>query len=70
MNQWRWDRIRPEFQYSRTADIPSTARRHHVHELPPAERSSNFEEAVTGLEIFEAREEADRCLRCDIREGH
>jgi NADH-quinone oxidoreductase subunit F len=70
MNQWRWDRIRPEFQYSRKPDTASTAVRHHVHELPPAERATNFEEAVTGLETAEAREEAARCLRCDIREGH
>jgi NADH-quinone oxidoreductase subunit F len=70
MNQWRWDRIRPAFEYSRKPDTPSTAPRHHVHELPAAERARNFEEAVTGLETVEACEEASRCLRCDIRDAH
>jgi NADH-quinone oxidoreductase subunit F len=71
MNAWRWERIRPTFEYSRTPpDSPSVSARHHVCDLPAAERVLNFEEAVTGLAVEEATEEACRCLRCDIRDAH
>ena len=55
---------------STTRRRPSRApcARHHAHFLPPAARAKSFAEAVTALRPDEARDEACRCLRCDIRE--
>ncbi len=66
----RWERIFPEFEYEMKAPShPSESRRHHLTELPPAERARNFEEASLGLTAVEAMEECCRCLRCDVRDG-
>jgi NADH-quinone oxidoreductase subunit F len=71
MGASRWDRIKPQFQYGMTVpDQTHESARHHVHELPAAERVQTFDEAVTGLAVEEATDEACRCLRCDIRDSH
>jgi NADH-quinone oxidoreductase subunit F len=63
-----YERIMPRFQYDQAAPKPSPCHRHHAHFLPAAMRAGTFAEAVTALPPEEAREEAARCLRCDIRE--
>jgi NADH-quinone oxidoreductase subunit F len=71
MNGGRWDAINPHFAYSNVPpEQPVETPRHTLGELPPAERAESFVEAMVGLPAEEAREEAARCLRCDIREHH
>jgi NADH-quinone oxidoreductase subunit F len=68
MGQRRMDLVAVPFEYSQLPpDNPSTSRRHHVHEMPAAQRAVTFNEAVVGLAEDEARDEACRCLRCDIK---
>jgi NADH-quinone oxidoreductase subunit F len=64
----RFQAMFPVFQYSQMPPEQSPCARHHAHFLPPAMRAKSFAEAVTALRADEAREEASRCLRCDIRE--
>jgi NADH-quinone oxidoreductase subunit F len=45
---------------------PSPTRRHHAHELPVSLRVHGAAEVIAGLNAAEAREEACRCLRCDV----
>jgi len=71
MGSGRWDRLAVQFAYSQVAPAePSGSSRHHVEELPAAERAESFAEAVVGLAPEEAWEEAARCLRCDIKDHH
>ena len=71
MGAGRWERIGAQFEYSNVAPAePSGSPRHHVVELPAAERAETFSESVVGLEPEEAWEEAARCLRCDIKDHH
>jgi NADH-quinone oxidoreductase subunit F len=71
MGVGRWDRIGANFEYGHVAPAePSGSSRHHVVELPAAERAESFAESVVGLEPEEAWEEAARCLRCDIKDHH
>jgi NADH-quinone oxidoreductase subunit F len=68
MGEQRWDRIFPEFEYSRTAPgEPSLSRRHEAQALSAALRVRSQQEVVPGLDANEALEEARRCLRCDLR---
>jgi NADH-quinone oxidoreductase subunit F len=60
--------FRDDFEYDRTAPSQTSACRRQVPgQVPAAERVRNFEEVTVGLTPGEALEEADRCLRCDIR---
>jgi NADH-quinone oxidoreductase subunit F len=71
MGSWRWGSIKPKFEYGQDPpDPPSPSGRHHVAEHPAFERAQNFDEAVAGFTTEDATDEACRCLRCDIREGH
>jgi NADPH-dependent glutamate synthase beta subunit-like oxidoreductase len=66
----RFATIFPSFTYDqRPPPHPSESRRHGPREQPPKERMRTFEEAVLGLLPADARDEADRCLRCDIHEA-
>ena len=68
MNESRWDRIFPSFEYSRTAPgEPSLSRRHRPAALSPSARLRSAEEVVAGFSGAEALEECRRCLRCDLR---
>ncbi len=64
----RWERLFPQFEYSRQAPgEPSLSRRHTSPELPAETRKRSQQEVVTGLSDQEALEECRRCLRCDLR---
>jgi NADH-quinone oxidoreductase subunit F len=63
----RFESIFPVFRYDQTPPEPSACARHHAHFLPASVRARSFGEAVLALRPEEAREEASRCLRCDIR---
>jgi NADH-quinone oxidoreductase subunit F len=68
MGESRWQRILPDFEYSRTAPgEPSLSRRHTGHDVPAAFRVRSQQEVVAGLDAKEALDEARRCLRCDLR---
>jgi NADH-quinone oxidoreductase subunit F len=57
-----------EFVYDQTPPAqPSETARQAPGTAPPRERVKNFEEVCLGLTAIEALEEANRCLRCDIR---
>ncbi|MGO4871759.1 MAG: NADH-ubiquinone oxidoreductase-F iron-sulfur binding region domain-containing protein [Roseiarcus sp.] len=64
----RFDSLMPTFEYDQTPPQPSPCSRHNAQFLPAAIRAKNFGEAVSALPPAAAREEAGRCLRCDIRE--
>jgi NADH-quinone oxidoreductase subunit F len=70
MGAKRFRQVLPEFDYSQEPpqDI-SEHGRHHPHELPAEERVRSEVEVMLALHPEEAVEEANRCLRCDIRNG-
>ena len=68
MGEERWEKLFPDFEYSRQAPgEPSLSRRHAGHSLLAKIRVRSQEEVVAGLTPEEALEEARRCLRCDLR---
>jgi NADH-quinone oxidoreductase subunit F len=68
MGEERWEKLFPEFKYSRTAPgEPSLSRRHTAHDVPAKTRVKSQVEVVSGLDSQEALEECRRCLRCDLR---
>jgi NADH-quinone oxidoreductase subunit F len=68
MGEQRWERLFPQFEYSRQAPgEPSLSRRHTAQMLPAKERVRSQQEVVAGLGPQEALEECRRCLRCDLR---
>ena len=68
MGEERWERIFPDFEYSRTAPgEPSLSHRHTAHAVAAATRVRSQQEVVAGLDPKEALDESRRCLRCDLR---
>jgi NADH-quinone oxidoreductase subunit F len=68
MGENRWERIFPEFTYGQEApEEPGESRRHEAHMIAPKLRMRSNDEVVTGFTPEEALEEADRCLRCDVK---
>ena len=68
MGEERWEKLFPEFKYSRLAPgEPSLSRRHTAHDVPAKTRVQSQVEVVSGLDSQEALEECRRCLRCDLR---
>jgi NADPH-dependent glutamate synthase beta subunit-like oxidoreductase len=68
IGEQRWERLLPQFEYSRQAPgEPSPSRRHTAHALPPASRIRSQQEVVAGLDSQEVLEECCRCLRCDLK---
>jgi NADH-quinone oxidoreductase subunit F len=60
--------VLPEFIYQMDPpDPPADIGRHTPAELPAAERVLSYAEVSVGLTPNAARDEAQRCLRCDIR---
>ncbi|SPE27489.1 fragment of putative NAD-reducing hydrogenase subunit HoxF (part 2/2) [Candidatus Sulfopaludibacter sp. SbA3] len=71
MGSYRWDQINVEFQYShQPPGSPTEIARHTLTELPAAERVESFVEVAPCLSAEDAKEEAERCLRCDIKDHH
>jgi NADH-quinone oxidoreductase subunit F len=68
MDAHRWDSLFPGFAYDQSPpkDV-SESRRHSPRELMVQERVRSSVEVVIGLPDEEAREEACRCLRCDVK---
>jgi NADH-quinone oxidoreductase subunit F len=57
-----------DFHYSTELPAePTKLGRRAAKQIPPAERKGNFQEITLGYSGEEARAEASRCLRCDIR---
>ena len=48
--------------------VPAKAKMNRARQLPPEERRGNFIEISQGFTGEQARVEAERCLRCDVRE--
>jgi NADPH-dependent glutamate synthase beta subunit-like oxidoreductase len=68
MGERRWERLFPEFEYSRKAPgEPSLSRRHSAQAVPASVRVRSQQEVIAGLGAAEALEECRRCLRCDLR---
>jgi NADH-quinone oxidoreductase subunit F len=68
MGEDRWERLFPDFEYSRTAPgEPSLSHRHAAKAISATLRIHSQEEVVVGLDANEALEESRRCLRCDLR---
>jgi NADH-quinone oxidoreductase subunit F len=68
MGEERWERLFPQFEYSRQAPgEPSLSRRHSASALPAKVRVHSQQEVIAGLDPQEALEECRRCLRCDLR---
>lgn len=57
--KWEFDRMPPAH--------PSEAPRQMPGQVAPLERVRNFEEVTTGLTALQVLEEAERCLRCDVK---
>jgi hypothetical protein len=62
----RYETPRPELAQLYDLDDYANARRPHAPELEPAARLGSFEEVERGFDERTAREEAKRCLRCDL----
>jgi len=68
MGERRWERLFPDFEYSRAVPgEPSLSRRHEARSIPADLRVRSQQEVVAGLDPKEALEECRRCLRCDLR---
>jgi hypothetical protein len=73
MDQWlmedkRIPKLSRKWQFDQTppAQVFECARR-SPGQVAPRERVANFEEVTVGLTAVEALDEANRCLRCDIK---
>ncbi|MCC6587549.1 MAG: FAD-dependent oxidoreductase [Bryobacterales bacterium] len=67
----RWAQLFPDFDYDHDIpEQPSECRRHHPRELPPLVRVKGVDEVVLGLTPEQGREEAGRCLRCEVKAGN
>jgi NADPH-dependent glutamate synthase beta subunit-like oxidoreductase len=68
MGSKRFAQVEQRFEYDQTAPAQSSECPRQVPgSVPARERVTNFEEVSLGLTAIEALEEANRCLRCDIR---
>jgi len=68
MGESRWERLFPDFEYSRqTPGEPSLSRRHEAHAVDAKVRVRSEQEVIPSLSPEEALEECRRCLRCDLR---
>jgi len=68
MESDRWETIFPAIEYSQEPPVePNPSRRHHSHLMEAKERIKGEPEVATGLTHEESLEEAERCLRCDIK---
>jgi NADH-quinone oxidoreductase subunit F len=64
----RWNSLFPYIEFSQLVpDDPSSSRRHVSHPVAAGRRVKSEEEVVAGLTCEEAKDEACRCLRCDVK---
>jgi NADH-quinone oxidoreductase subunit F len=65
----RFEGLFRRFDYAMEIPLsPAKAKMNRAQRLAPAERRSNFVEISQGYTGEQARFEAERCLRCDVRE--
>ena len=65
----RFESLFRSFEYAMAVPLePSQSRMNRARKLEPAERRGNFVEISQGFTGEQARIEAERCLRCDVRE--
>ncbi|HRY56104.1 MAG TPA: NADH-ubiquinone oxidoreductase-F iron-sulfur binding region domain-containing protein [Spirochaetia bacterium] len=65
----RFERLFRGFDYGMEVPLePSKARMSRARRVPPSDRRGNFVEISLGYTGEQARIEAERCLRCDVRE--
>jgi len=65
----RFEGLFRRFEYGMEVPLsPAKARMNIARQLPPEERRGNFVEISLGYTGEQARIEAERCLRCDVRE--
>jgi NADH-quinone oxidoreductase subunit F len=65
----RFESLFRRFEYGMEVPLaPAKAKMIRARKLPPEERRGNFIEISQGLTGEQARIEAERCLRCDVRE--
>ena len=77
MGVYRWPDVFPQFEYNQSPpEQVCEARRHHGRAIPPSARmmvaqasacEDTFPEVVLALDPEDALEEANRCLRCDVK---
>ncbi|MGE5644547.1 MAG: FAD-dependent oxidoreductase [Acidobacteriota bacterium] len=68
MGAKRFSQLMRTYEYDQTPPAqPSAAGRQIPDDVPARERVKTFHEVSLGLTVVEALEEANRCLRCDIR---
>jgi NADPH-dependent glutamate synthase beta subunit-like oxidoreductase len=68
MGAARIGKLMRTYEYSQAPPAqPSEASRQIPDNVPARERVTKFDEVSLGLTAIEALEEAERCLRCDIR---
>jgi NADH-quinone oxidoreductase subunit F len=68
MGASRWEMLYPGFSYDQSPpQHPSESGRHRLREIDSKLRAKDFAEPVAGISAAEAKEEACRCLRCDIK---
>jgi len=68
MGPGRFAHIRRNYRYSSTVPAqPMGGPRHAMDHMPAHERHENFAEVAMGLSMEDAQQEAQRCLRCDVK---
>jgi len=68
MKEKRFHRLFVKFIYKDEVPFnPASSPQNRPKEIPPAERINNFMEISQGYSGEQARLEAERCLRCDVR---
>ncbi|MFM2293103.1 MAG: hypothetical protein RIS29_2916 [Bacteroidota bacterium] len=68
MNERRFHLLFKEFIYQNNVPInPKPAQKNEPEKLTVKERVGNFHEVACGLTGEQARNEVERCLRCDVR---
>jgi NADH-quinone oxidoreductase subunit F len=65
----RFEGLFRKFEYGMQVPLaPAKAKMNRARQIPPEERRGNFIEISQGFTGEQARVEAERCLRCDVRE--
>ena len=66
----RFNRLFSKFAYAKHAPLePKASKKQEGKKLEIKKRYKNFKEVSLGLSLKQACLEADRCLRCDVKEG-